>query len=164
MIKIILICNRNIIILRYGDINLLKIFKMNKTLTVIEPFLYFEPGDVFERTEDGNYAYEENEYNTVTNREDGEMKTSFSSKFVISAKYAEELIKSGILEDPFATKNTEPFVNVFDEIDDMLITYSNELKNIDKDMKDQPACLKVEKTTVLNNMIKILNHLKGLKR
>lgn len=100
----------------------------------------------------------------MNNREDGEMKTSFSSKFVISAKYAEELIKSGILEDPFATKNTEPFVNVFDEIDDMLIIYSNELKNIDKDMKDQPACLKVEKTTVLNNMIKILNHLKGLKR
>ena len=39
-----------------------------------------------------------------------------------------------------------------------------ELKNIDKDMKDQPTCLKVEKTTVLNNMIKLLNHLKGLKR
>ena len=137
---------------------------MNKTLNVIEPFMYFEPGDVFECTEDGNYVYEDSEFTTVNNESDGEMKTSYTSKFVISSKYAEELVKKGILEDPFATKNTEPFVNVFDEIDDMLITYSNELKNIDKDMKDQPACLKVEKTTVLNNMIKILNHLKGLKR
>lgn len=137
---------------------------MNKTLNVIEPFMYFEPGDTFERTEDGNYVYEANEFTTVNDEPDGEMKASFTSKFVISDKYAEELIKSGVLEDPFATKNTEPFVNVFDEIDDMLTIYSNELKNLDKDMKDQPTCLKVEKTTVLNNMIKLLNHLKGLKR
>ena len=137
---------------------------MNKTLNVIEPFMYFEPGDVFERAEDGNYVYEDSEFTTVNDESDGEMKTSYTSKFVISSKYAEELVKKGILEDPFATKNTEPFVNVFDEIDDMLTIYSNELKNIDKDMKDQPTCLKVEKTTVLNNMIKLLNHLKGLKR
>lgn len=138
---------------------------MNKTLNVIEPFMYFEPGDVFECTEDGkNYVYEDSEFTTVNNESDGEMKTSYTFKFVISSKYAEELVKNGILEDPFATKNTEPFVNVFDEIDDMLTIYSNELKNIDKDMKDQPTCLKVEKTTVLNNMIKLLNHLKGLKR
>lgn len=137
---------------------------MNKTLNVIEPFMYFEPGDVFERTEDGNYVCEDSEFTTVNNESNGEMKTSYTSKFVISDKYAEELVKKGILEDPFATKNTEPFVNVFDEIDDMLTVYSNELKNIDKDMKDQPTCLKVEKTTVLNNMIKLLNHLKGLKR
>lgn len=137
---------------------------MNKTLNVIEPFMYFEPGDVFERTEDGNYVCEDNEFTTVNNESNGEMKTSYTSKFVISNKYAEELVKNGILEDPFATKNTEPFVNVFDEIDDMLTVYSNELKNLDEDMKDQPTCLKVEKTTVLNNMIKLLNHLKGLKR
>ena len=137
---------------------------MNKTLNVIEPFMYFEPGDVFERTEDGNYVCEDSEFTTVNNESNGEMKTSYTSKFVISDKYAEELVKNGILEDPFATKNTEPFVNVFDEIDDMLTIYSNELKNLDKDMKDQPTCLKVEKTTVLNNMIKLLNHLKGLKR
>ncbi len=137
---------------------------MNKTLNVIEPFMYFEPGDVFERAEDGNYVYEDSEFTTVNNESDGEMKTSCTSKFVISSKYAEELVKKGILEDPFATKDVEPFVNVFDEIDDMLTIYSNELKNIDKDMKDQPTCLKVEKTTVLNNMIKLLNHLKGLKR
>lgn len=137
---------------------------MNKTLNVIEPFMYFEPGDVFERTEDGNYVCEDSEFTTVNNESNGEMKTSYTSKFVISNKYAEELVKKGILEDPFATKNTEPFVNVFDEIDDMLTVYSNELKNLDEDMKDQPTCLKVEKTTVLNNMIKLLNHLKGLKR
>lgn len=137
---------------------------MNKTLNVIEPFMYFEPGDVFERAEDGNYVYEDSEFTTVNDESDGEMKTSYTSKFVISSKYAEELVKKGILEDPFATKDVEPFVNVFDEIDDMLTIYSNELKNIDKDMKDQPICLKVEKTTVLNNMIKLLNHLKGLKR
>lgn len=137
---------------------------MNKTLNVIEPFMYFEPGDVFERTEDGNYVCEDSEFTTVNNESNGEMKTSYTSKFVISNKYAEELVKKGILEDPFATKNIEPFVNVFDEIDDMLTIYSNELKNLDEDMKDQPICLKVEKTTVLNNMIKLLNHLKGLKR
>lgn len=137
---------------------------MRNTLNVIEPFMYLEPGDTFELTKDGNYVAEQNEVFNRNNDENDVIKSSFHSAFTISPDYAKELIKAGILEDPFATKNTEPFVNVFDEIDDMLITYNSDLNNIDKDMKDQPECLKVEKTTVLKNMIKMLNHLKGLKK
>ena len=74
------------------------------------------------------------------------------------------MVKNGILEDPFATKTNSSFVNVFDEIDDMLIKYNADLHNIDKDMKGQPECLKVEKPTVLSNLIKVLTHLKGLRK
>lgn len=137
---------------------------MRNTLNVIEPFMYLEPGDTFELTKDGNYVAEQHEVFNRNNDDNDAIKSSFYSSFTISPNYAKELIKAGILEDPFATKNTEPFVNVFDEIDDMLVTYNSELNNINTDMKDQPECLKVEKTTVLKNMIKMLNHLKGLKK
>ena len=71
------------------------------------------------------------------------------------------MIKAGILEN---AKTDKSFVNVFDEIDNMINTYSTELKNIDKDMANSPECLKVEKTTVLQNLIKTLDHLKTLRK
>jgi hypothetical protein len=46
----------------------------------------------------------------------------------------------------------------------MLEEYNEELGNIDDDMADEPACLKVEKETVLRNMIKVLEHLNSLKK
>ena len=39
-----------------------------------------------------------------------------------------------------------------------------EQKSIDKDLKDIPACVKVERQTVLQNMITLLKHLKSLKK
>lgn len=135
---------------------------MSKVLNVIEPFMFLETGDKFELNENADsYVYEHNE--SFKNK-DNKIKSSVTSVFSISPEYAKELIKNGILEDPFATKTNSSFVNVFDEIDDMLIKYNADLRNIDKDMKGQPECLKVEKTTVLSNLIKVLTHLKGLRK
>ena len=61
-------------------------------------------------------------------------------------------------------KPEKEFVNVFNAIDNMLDTYKSDLKNIDTDMSDAPECLKVEKTTVLRNLIKTLDYLKNLRK
>lgn len=53
---------------------------------------------------------------------------------------------------------------MFNAIDNMLDTYKSDLKNIDTDMSDAPECLKVEKTTVLRNLIKTLDYLKNLRK
>lgn len=133
---------------------------MNKTLKVITPFLHLTPGDTFELDRNGNYVAEHNE---EFDRDDtcGDFKSSFSSKFVISKEYAKELVDNDILDD---SSQEKPFVNVFDEIDDMLNQYTTDLKNLDNDMKDSPECLKVERTTVLRNLIKTLNYLKDLRK
>lgn len=138
---------------------------MGKTLNVIEDFAYLTQGDVFTLSEDGSeYVAEQNEVFDRNDDQNGNYKSSFTSRFTISPAYAKELIAEGILEDPWNNKVDENFVNVFDEIDDMLTTYNSELNTISDTMKGQPECLKVEKTTVLTNLIKVLNHLKSLKK
>ena len=49
-------------------------------------------------------------------------------------------------------------------LDEMIDTYNEDLKNIDKDTEDFPQCMKVEKETVLRNLIKVLSYLKTLKK
>ena len=67
-------------------------------------------------------------------------------------------------------KKTEPilekkdFVNVFEEIDSLLEDYTIDLGNLDEEMADMPACLKVERKTVLDNLVTLLTHLKSLKK
>lgn len=140
---------------------------MSKILTVIEPFFVMEIGDTFEVTEDGNY------YTSTCNLEHSEVDdnknsicSKYSSNYTISKDYAKMLIKEGYLEEAFAEDRAEKsnFVNVFDEITTLLKNYSNELDNLDVDYKNQPACMKVEKETVLRNMIQLLNHLNSLKK
>ena len=87
---------------------------------------------------------------------------SFLAKFTISVDYAKQLVKDGYLEEE--TEREPDFKNIFTEIDNLISTYGAELKNIDNEFANQPACLKVEKQTVLNNMIKVLSHLRGLKK
>lgn len=138
---------------------------MAKILKVIQPFFVMEVGDTFELSENGTYVstYTE-EFNRV-GAEDSNISSSYNSRFEISPEYADELIESGYLENVFKEEKTDaPFVNVFDEISAMLDTYNSDLTNIDKDCEDLPACLKVEKETVLRNMIKVLEHLKSLKK
>ena len=77
-------------------------------------------------------------------------------RFFITIKKSQSINK--------CTNNYEHFVNVFNAIDNMLDTYKSDLKNIDIDMSDAPECLKVEKTTVLRNLIKTLDYLKNLKK
>ena len=72
-----------------------------------------------------------------------------------------EMAEEGIVD---MDEPKKPFVNVFDEIDKMLNTYTSDLKSIDSDMDNAPECLKVEKATVLKNLIKTLNYLKNLRK
>lgn len=135
---------------------------MAKTLRVISDFLDMTPGDTFEyNNETKMYVAERSEEFHRSDDSDSELRSIYSSRFAISEGYAKELIQDGILEDADETKN---FVNVFDEIDSLTSRYENELKNVNEDMAQFPECMKVERITVLNNLISVLDHLKGLKK
>lgn len=133
---------------------------MTKTLNVIKPFMHLVPGDTFELNEDGSYTAKQHDEFTRTD-DSGDFKSSLTSEFTVSADYMKEMAEEGIVD---MDEPKKPFVNVFDEIDKMLNTYTRDLKNINSDMDNAPECLKVEKTTVLKNLIKTLNHLKNLRK
>ena len=59
---------------------------------------------------------------------------------------------------------TTTYVNIFDEIDKLRDSYTNNLKTIDDRHKDDPACLKTEDEAVTTNLIKLLDYLKSLKK
>lgn len=137
---------------------------MSKILQVIEPFFILEVGDNLNLSKDGkSYVYERNEEFRKATASNGDIASHFSSMFTISLDHAKELIEEGYLAEVTADKNAN-FVNIFNEIDTLLAKYNAELENIDKDMVNEPICLKVEKTTVLQNMIKLLSYLKSLKK
>ena len=134
-----------------------------KELKVIEPFFNLEIGDKLTLTEDGkSYVFTDSD-SSVDKTESGDSKFSFSATFKIDSVYA-QLVKNGYLEEVTYKKSETPFKNVFDEIDIMLERYNKELDNLDRDFDDKPACLKVEKGTVLKNLIKALSHLRELKK
>ena len=136
---------------------------MAKTLRVISDFLDMVPGDTFEYDENkGMYVAEHSEEFHRSDDSDSELRSIYSSSFAISEGYAKELIQDGVLED--TNDDSKRFVNVFDEIDNLTSRYENELKNLSKDMKEFPECMKVERTTVLNNLLSVLDYLKGLKK
>ena len=123
-----------------------------------------EEGDTFERTETGSYCSEVNNEFTLANsmfNESNDFKGKYNSKFEISEDYAKALVEIGNLAE---VQEKTDFVNVFDEIEKLAKMYDEELDNIDKDFENSPACLKVEKETVLRNMLKVLEHLHSLKK
>lgn len=132
---------------------------MSKTLEVIKPFDILDEGDVFELTADGKYYV--CEYNEENNAFEGisDFSSTYSTSYKISVEYAKLLISAGILKA--TEEENAAFVNVFDEIDRLLNEYTKDLNNVDDKM---PTVLKVEKTTVLENLIKVLSHLKSLKK
>lgn len=136
---------------------------MSKTLRVIEPFFNLEFGDILELTADGkDYAIERGAEHNEMSANGGDFRSAYSSKFSISVDYAKQLIEENVLEEVKEQETT--FVNVFSEIDNLLNKYSTELENLNKDMANMPECLKVEKSTVLQNLVKVLSHLKSLKK
>ena len=135
---------------------------MSNILRVIDPFFITEVGDTFTLAEDGNYEFQKNEEFHKAG-ESSDINSSYSATFKISKDYAEQLIKDGYLEE-VSQKENKSFVNVFDEINNLIKRYDEQLKNIDLDMADQPQCVKVEKTTVLTNILSVLNHLKTLRK
>ena len=135
---------------------------MRNTLRVIEPFFTAEAGDTFILTEDGNYSSQRSEEFHKAG-ESSELNAQYNSTFSISKEYAKQLVKEGFLEE-IKKEADNKFVNIFDEINSLIVKYENDLSNVEMDMKDAPQCLKVEKTTVLTNILEVLNYLKSLKK
>lgn len=138
---------------------------MAKTLRVINPFFMADKDDTFVLSDDGKfYIAEHNEEFKAFGTDDDETKSSFNSTFTISINWAKELIEEGYLEEVSPKPEKSTFVNVFDEIDILLNKYKDELKNLPEDMANLPECVKVERTTVLTNIITVLEHLKSLRK
>ena len=138
---------------------------MSKFVRVVEPFFGLETGDILELTEDGNaYVFQVHEGSNGIDDNNRESKITYDAMLTISKDRVAELVEDEYLE--YATEVEEPteFVNIFTEIDRLLNDYNAELNNLDNEFKDKPACLKIEKQTVLGNLIKVLVHLKSLKK
>lgn len=137
---------------------------MSKTLRVIEPFFVLNVDDILTLAEGGKFYTAEHNEEFRGNSDESDIQSSYKASFTISVKWAKQLIEDGFLEEVLEKKDDKKFVNVFDEIDHLLVNYQEDLDNIEEDMVNDPECLKVEKTTVLKNIIKVLNHLKTLRK
>lgn len=137
---------------------------MAKVLKVIKPFFVMELNDTFEFSqEDNQYVSSYNvEYNEGDDA-DTSVSSKYTSEYKISTDYAKYLIEKGFLEEVEETK-TKNFINIFDEIDSLLDQYNTELKKLPFDMEGEPECMKLEKKTVLTNLITVLDYLKALKK
>ena len=138
---------------------------MKKILRVIDPFFVMDLGDIFEYDEDSKMyiSKHKEDFYKVDDGTVNEVKSSYSSEFQISPEYAQTLIEEGYLEEADEDKSTT-FVNVFDEIDNLLNKYKIGLNTIEQDTVGLPTCVKVEKQAVLTNLITLLEHLKSLKK
>lgn len=136
---------------------------MTKILKVIKPFFVMEEGDTFEYNKETNqYESVYNEEHNSSNEDNSTVVSSYNSVYRISKEYAKMLLDNGYVEEVDEKKR---FVNIFDEIDNKLSEYNNELYTLKtKADENTPQCLLVEKETVLRNMIKLLEYLKGLKK
>lgn len=136
---------------------------MTKILKVIKPFFVMENGDTFEYNADTDqYESVYNEEHNSSNEDNSTVVSSYNSVYRISKEYAKMLLDNGYIEEVDEKKR---FVNIFDEIDNKLSEYNNELYALKtKADENTPQCLLVEKETVLRNMIKLLEYLKGLKK
>lgn len=136
---------------------------MTKILKVVKPFFVMEEGDTFEYNEETNqYESVYNEEHNSSNEDNSTVVSSYNSVYRISKEYAKMLLDNGYVEEVDEKKR---FVNIFDEIDNKLNEYNNELYTLKtKADENTPQCLLVEKETVLRNMIKLLEYLKGLKK
>lgn len=141
---------------------------MAKILKVTKPFFVMEIGDTFEY--DANTKQYKSVYNIEHNGSDEKNTTvvsTYNSVYTISEEYAKMLIDNGYLEESYIyTESEKPtqFVNIFNEIDKLISEYSKDLDGIDNEYKDMPECLKVEKITVIKNLLKLLTYLKSLKK
>lgn len=136
---------------------------MTKILKVIKPFFVMENGDTFEYNADiDQYESVYNEEHNSSNEDNSTVVSSYNSVYRISKEYAKMLLDNGYVEE---VDDKKRFVNIFDEINNKLSEYNNELCVLkSKDDENTPQCLLVEKETVLRNMIKLLEYLKGLKK
>lgn len=139
---------------------------MAKILRVIDPFFVMELGDVFEFDSESNMytSVHKEDFFKLDDESTNEIKSSYNSEFSISPEYAKTLIEDGYLEEADDSSSKSTFVNIFDEIDTLLAKYHNSIDTIEKDTAGLPACVKVERETVLTNLCTLLEHLKSLKK
>lgn len=137
---------------------------MEKTLRVINQFFVMDLGDTFEYDEDTKMyvSTHKEDFYKMDDGDINEIKSSYNSEFRISPDYAKTLIKDGYLEEVHTDK--KDFVNIFDEIDNLLEKYNKGLATLEEDTVGLPACVKVERESVLTNLVTLLNHLKSLKK
>lgn len=137
---------------------------MTKTLRVIDPFFVMDNGDTFEYNESTKMYVSKHKEEFYKNDDKSveEIKSSYSSEFQISEEYARALVNDGYLEE--VEENKHSFVNIFDEIDTLLAKYKNGLETLENDTVGLPTCVKVEKESVLTNLVTLLEHLKSLKK
>lgn len=130
---------------------------MTKSLKVIKKGLSLEVGDILTLSEDNKFYIFE--YTDNLHNEDNAT-YSCSTVCRITTEYAKLLVKEGYLVEV----DDKPFVNIFDEISNLMKVYRTQLDEVLAQNGDYPMCLKVEKQTVLSNMIKLLMHLNSLKK
>ena len=139
---------------------------MTKILKVVKPFFVMEIGDTFEYDNDTNqYKSVYNVENNSSNDNNSTVMSSYSSVYTISTEYAKVLIGQGYLEQVDENSaESKKFVNVFDEISNLISVYNKDLTDVLRSDDNTPQCLKIERETVLRNMIKLLEHLNSLKK
>lgn len=136
---------------------------MAKILKVTKPFSILEVGDTLELSDNGKTYVAKKEETFDNGCVDGELFSAlFNSSLSLSKAYVDTLIESGLLEEVYDKK--QDFVNVFDEINRLIVRYTKEYKEADENANNLPAVVRLERMTVLNNMINVLNHLNNLKK
>lgn len=136
---------------------------MTKILKVVKPFFVMEVGDTFEYdAETKQYTSVYNEEHNSSDDKNSSVVSTYNSCYTISEEYAKMLLENGYVAE--VDTKEKAFVNIFDEIDNLLVQYNEDLGELLNSTDDMPQCLKVEQETVLRNMIKVLEHLKSLKK
>ena len=131
---------------------------MTDKLIVVKPFFVMEEGDTMEKTPTGSYISTYSSDYSAADASD-EVSSRYLSSFEISESYAKALVADGVLKE-----DKSGFKNIFDELDQLEKQYMEDLKNLDEDMCNAPACMKVERETTVSNLLKLVSHLKSLKK
>lgn len=133
---------------------------MTNKLIVTKPFAHLEKGDTLTYDEKLNsYVNKYTDENESCSDNGVSISSKISASIVIDEKSAEDLVNDGYLSE---VNEQKPFVNVFDEIDTLLARYKNELLDETSELRFHPA-VALERKTVLNNLVTVLEHLKSLK-
>ena len=132
-----------------------KVFKVKKSFIDL-----VEPEDIIEYDKDTNTYFIEKIRKSSYVQEGIPYNITSQTYIDITPGEVETLIKEGYL---VSVEQDKPHVNVFDRIKELSSIYSKELKTLDEDMTNAPACLKIERQTVLQNLLTVLQELASYK-
>lgn len=136
---------------------------MTKKIKVISPFYGLEVGDTLTLSDDGKMYLLE--VHKGVNSETG-LQSTFDFVFKIGANKAKELVELGTFAyvEEEKEKKSSSFVNVFDEIDNLLEEFQEEAKKFVNANEDKPSWLQKEHSNVIESNIDLLMYLKSLKK